>query len=183
MVDKLDRRPSRKQDLIKAAVRVVLDHGVAALTIDAVARQAGVTKGGVQYHFASKDLLITELLTDALSGMDQALEEVVSADPIAGAWHRAYVGLILWELSDCDRCVAALMMSLGPHDPLGKPYEDMAAHWRQRADADGLDPATSLVVRFATDGLWLERAYGGASDGDVDLVRAKLFALIEGATS
>jgi AcrR family transcriptional regulator len=183
MVEKLERRPSRKQDLIKAAVRVVLDDGVAGLTIDAVARQAGVTKGGVQYHFASKDQLITELLTDALSAMDQALEEVVSADPTAGAWHRAYVGLILWGLSDYDRCVAALMTSLGPGDPLGRPYDTMAAHWRQRAGADGIDPAMSLVVRFAADGLWLERAYGGASDKEVELVRAKLFALIDGAVT
>jgi AcrR family transcriptional regulator len=182
MVEKSSRRPSRKQALFDAAVRVVVDEGVNALTIDAVARLAGVTKGGVQYHFASKDRLVEALLTDVLADMDRAIEDVVAAEPGPGAWHRAYVGLILWELSDLDRCVAALLLSMPPGDPLGKPYEAMAERWRSRAAADGLDPATSLIVRHAADGIWLERSYGGATDKEIALVRSRLMQMIDAET-
>ena len=40
--------------------------GAAALTLDAVAAEAGVSKGGVLYHFGSKRALIDGLL-DALA--------------------------------------------------------------------------------------------------------------------
>ncbi len=183
MSDKLHRRPNRKPELFAAATRIVVARGVAALTIDAVASEAGVTKGGVQYHFASKDQLIVELLTSVLEAMDDAVDEVAAAERRPGAWHRAYVGLMLWGLSDLDRCVAALLSSLPPASPTAKPYAAMAEHWRQRAAADGLDAATSLVVRHAADNIWLERAYGGASDADIALVREKLMQMISASKS
>ena len=36
--------------------------GVSAMTLEAVAREAGLSKGGLLYHFASKDELIAAML-------------------------------------------------------------------------------------------------------------------------
>ena len=55
-------RPSRREQLLDAAVAVIRRDGAAALTLDAVAAEAGVSKGGVLYHFASKRALIDGLL-------------------------------------------------------------------------------------------------------------------------
>jgi len=47
-----------QQSIIAAARRIVQRDGVAHLTIEAVAREAGFSKGGVLYHFPTKDSLI-----------------------------------------------------------------------------------------------------------------------------
>jgi len=54
-------RDTRKR-LLGAAAAVVRRDGAKALTLDAVAAQAGVSKGGLLYHFASKRELLDAML-------------------------------------------------------------------------------------------------------------------------
>lgn len=48
--------------LFCAAISVALEQGFAHVTMDAVARRAGISKGGLLYHFPSKTHLIKALL-------------------------------------------------------------------------------------------------------------------------
>ena len=57
--------------LLDAAERVVLRDGAGQLTMDAVAAEAGVSKGGVLYAFPSKDALIDALFTRVFAAMDE----------------------------------------------------------------------------------------------------------------
>lgn len=43
--------------ILDATEEVLCTRGVAGLTLDAVARATGVSKGGLLYHFRSKDAL------------------------------------------------------------------------------------------------------------------------------
>ncbi|MGH8132733.1 MAG: TetR/AcrR family transcriptional regulator, partial [Steroidobacteraceae bacterium] len=54
-------RPARER-LLDAAERLVLEMGAAHLTLGAVAKFAGVSKGGLLYHFPSKDALLEAML-------------------------------------------------------------------------------------------------------------------------
>jgi len=47
----------RRHDILAAAVTVINRDGYAAASIDAIASEAGVSKGTVLYHFKSKDIL------------------------------------------------------------------------------------------------------------------------------
>lgn len=51
-----------RDKVLDAAEAVVTRAGAAGLTIDAVAREAGITKGGVQYAFGSKENLIRAMI-------------------------------------------------------------------------------------------------------------------------
>lgn len=51
-----------RDKVLDAAEAVVMRAGAAGLTIDAVAREAGITKGGVQYAFGSKENLIRAMI-------------------------------------------------------------------------------------------------------------------------
>jgi hypothetical protein len=46
--------PGSKDRILDAAERVVLRDGVTHLTLDAVAAETGISKGGLLYHFPSK---------------------------------------------------------------------------------------------------------------------------------
>lgn len=56
------RRDRSSQDILAAARAVMLRDGIAAVTLDAVAREAGMSKTGLYYYFASKEALVFELV-------------------------------------------------------------------------------------------------------------------------
>jgi AcrR family transcriptional regulator len=62
-------RPAR-QRLLDAAERVVVESGATHLTLDAVAKSAGVSKGGLLYHFPSKEALLEGMLTRHFEDVD-----------------------------------------------------------------------------------------------------------------
>lgn len=51
-------RPSSRTEILTAAMRVVDAVGGADITYESVAREAGLTKAGLMYHFPSKDALM-----------------------------------------------------------------------------------------------------------------------------
>jgi AcrR family transcriptional regulator len=55
-------RGDTRAKLLEAAGAVIRRDGAQALTLDAVAAQAGVSKGGLLYHFASKRELLDGLV-------------------------------------------------------------------------------------------------------------------------
>lgn len=77
------RRPGRtaasKQKLFDATLRLVASTGLAAVTVDEIAAEAGVAKGTVYYNFGSKDALIEALLRHGVSLLAGKLHEADSA--------------------------------------------------------------------------------------------------------
>lgn len=64
--------------LLDAAERVALREGAGQLTMDAVAAEAGVSKGGVLYAFPSKDALIDAMFTRVFAAFDAIADAVVA---------------------------------------------------------------------------------------------------------
>jgi AcrR family transcriptional regulator len=62
-------RPARDR-LLDAAERVVVESGATHLTLDAVAKSAGVSKGGLLYHFPSKEALLEGMLSRHFRDVD-----------------------------------------------------------------------------------------------------------------
>lgn len=71
-------RPARDR-LLDAAERLVAEMGAAHLTLDAVAKFAGVSKGGLLYHFPSKESLLEGMLTRHLGEVDARVATRVAA--------------------------------------------------------------------------------------------------------
>ena len=72
--------------IIEAASQVVANQGTHKLTIEAVARQAGLSKGGVLYHYPSKAAL--------LAGMLDHLTETIQARRLEKAHHSELEGIL-----------------------------------------------------------------------------------------
>jgi AcrR family transcriptional regulator len=64
--------------ILDAAEHVVLRDGAAHLTIDAVAAEAGVSKGGVLYAYATKDILIDAMLERVVAAYDELAEQFLA---------------------------------------------------------------------------------------------------------
>ncbi|MFM7414309.1 MAG: helix-turn-helix domain-containing protein, partial [Alphaproteobacteria bacterium] len=67
--------------ILDAAENLIIARGVAAMTLEAVAREAGVSKGGLLYHFASKEALLEALLGRLSAFIAQEFAACVAAQP------------------------------------------------------------------------------------------------------
>lgn len=72
---RIDRRKfNSREDILDAAQRVTAREGAANLTIDAVAREAEMSKGGVLYNFPSKEALLKGMLERFIQEADKEAE-------------------------------------------------------------------------------------------------------------
>lgn len=178
-------RPSKRASLLRAATSVVAERGYAALTLDAVGAAAGVSKGGVLYHFATKEALVTALVEQLSAGFDADQAAKYDADPTSpGAWTRAYVRASATPPQDESEQIAAvaLLAAVGYDPGLLAPIQDDYRRWVQRLNDDELPGVDAHVVRLAADGLWAAELFGLAPP-DSELRERIICRLIEMATS
>jgi AcrR family transcriptional regulator len=73
------RRGSRHDDFLRAAARLFAERGYAGTSVDEVGSCLGVSGPAVYWHFASKEALLTEMLSDIserlLAGGRQCISE------------------------------------------------------------------------------------------------------------
>lgn len=149
-----------KREILDAATRVVFREGVSGLTLEAVAREAGLSKGGLLYHYPSKEALIGGVLECYLEEFEDELERRAGEGP--GSWTRAYVEATFEEtFSDAEREINAGMLAAMLLNPeLLEPLRERYAAWQERAANDGIEPALALILQLAADGLWLGALLG-----------------------
>lgn len=81
----MSRPPKAREKVLDAFIRLLIDEGERATTLDATARAAGVSKGGLLYHFGSKEALESALIAQLsdLVGADIAAMESSPEGPVA----------------------------------------------------------------------------------------------------
>lgn len=159
-------RPSSKDRLLDAAADVLLTEGAESLTLEAVARRAGVSKGGLFYHFPTKQALVAAMVERLTRAFDEALAQ---AGGRPGDFLRAYVAATIPDrhatAAPSDRVTAALLAGVLV-DPAGlEPLRARYAAWQNRLAGDGIDPAAATAVRLAVDGWWAARLFGLSAPG------------------
>ena len=142
--------------LIEAATAVIVEQGLAKLTVDAVAKAAGVTKGGLFHHFASKDDLIQGVLSEMLESGERQIEAAMAADPEPhGRFTRAYLNGVCGEREMAENATSrALCVAMLGDPTLSDSWcNGVAEKVKLHADTD--DNTRCAVVRLAADGIWL----------------------------
>jgi AcrR family transcriptional regulator len=179
-----------RNTLLDAAEAVVVQQGIASLTLDAVAREAGVSKGGLLHHYPSKDRLVEALVTRSAEGWRGCYLAAYERTPEGpGRMARALLDHCLSDASSWTKelqrsssaCFAALAQNPSLIEPMRATYADL----RRRIAEDGLPPGVGEAVAAAIDGLWLYWVLGLAEVDQslVVRVRAALEEMVERSLS
>ena len=143
-------RPSKKEQLLKAAATIVRRDGADALTLDAVAAEASVSKGGLLYHFDSKEALVAAMVELLVEGFDAVLPPQGGGS--AGEFSRSYLAATAdtdeASLSLSAGLLAAVAIAPETLEPLRARYRT----WNKRLRDDGIDEVDALINQFATAG-------------------------------
>jgi AcrR family transcriptional regulator len=147
-------RSNKRDAILDAAARIVEQAGAAHLTIDAVAAAAGVSKGGVLYHFGSKQALLEGMLKRLLEQIEARTAAFRLAPPAdANVAIEAHV-LAEYDRSPAERAMSRAILAAAAEQP------DLLAPARQAvvdafADAGHATRPGEIgwIVLLATEGL------------------------------
>lgn len=71
------------QQILQAALNVAAEKGAGKVTLDAVAKASGLSKGGLLYHFPSKEALIAAMVQHLLDDAEQNRLQLAEQEPSA----------------------------------------------------------------------------------------------------
>ena len=194
-----ESRESTKDRLLRAALAVVTEHGVAGATSRQIAAAAGTNLQAITYHFGSKDELVAQALTGAVRGwlapVHAALQGLVD-DPaghlVNALWH------LQETLADALPRIPAYLeaLALAPRSTpyaeevralLGELRRELAAALTELQAAgylaDWIDPLPmAALVLAAADGTAIHLAVD-PTGLDVDAVLAQVVPLLLSAST
>lgn len=140
-----------KTEILHAA-RSVLRRGE-SLTLDSVAREAGLTKPGLVYHFATKEGLSVAVMEFVLETWEADLTNRAGAAPTPKRRLKTYVEHAL--TTDFDASDLALLADV-------RVRETLTSKWTQRMDPwFGGELAThpnACAARLIADGAWFNQS-------------------------
>lgn len=144
--------------LLEAAKRVLQTQG-AGLSLEAVAREAGVSKGGLLHHYPSREALLWALALELVERFRASVEaaqahEVAVHGQRPGAWLRAYLEVSFTPGAGEEALIAALAPLAG-HPELIARLQEAQAFVLSGAEDDGLPRGRAHAVRLACDALSL----------------------------
>lgn len=150
-------RPSCKGAILAAAEAVVVEVGAGRLTIDAVADRSGVSKGGVLYHFPSKEALLEGMVERHIRRSEERRNTIMESLPDTPA--RLLLGEIEWLLGPRDphdqlRSAAILAVIANQPSLMRSIREKQRQRFDELADMPGSFESNALIL-LAADGLFL----------------------------
>ena len=140
--------------LVAAAIRVIRRMGTRKLTLEATAREAGVSKGGLLYHFPTKEALVGALIASGFDAFDQAIQQRRKQGL---DWLQAYADASL-SPGELDDMGAALLGALVENPALLEPAQNYYRQWYAQArTCGGVGGVLALLV---LDGLFIHQTLG-----------------------
>lgn len=149
-----------RDNVLDAAETIVRNSGIASLTFDAVAKQAGVSKGGIQSSFGTKQQLIAAMYQRWSHDFDLQVEQQLTSDASADDRLRAHIDVTQHtDKQESDR--AAGVMAALSNAP---EHRGNLQAWYQTC-LDRLDTSTAAgrlqrLAFLANEGVFMLRSFG-----------------------
>lgn len=151
------KRTIDRNAILDAAEAIVTEEGAGQLTFDAVARRAGVSKGGVLYCYASKRELVAAMTRRDL---DRFLREVdAQRQALADGANADMLAHLAATRDESDRLAAraaSLMAAMAESPEHAAAIRD---YYRNRLELFGRDERARIAF-FAAEGAFLLRGLG-----------------------
>lgn len=146
---------SAREQILDAYERVLIEQGERAATLTAVAEAARVSKGGLLYHFPSKDALVEGLISRVEAGVQHDVE-VMSAGPRQAIEH--FLRSSFEETKGRQSALALQAIAQTGDVAVMRHALTAQERWLGALTAHGIDSAVAKIIQLAGDGFYWELA-------------------------
>lgn len=142
--------------ILDALERLLLDLSAQQATLEAVAAEAGVSKGGLLYHFPTKEAMLAAMVRRMGARSDAQFAEAV-----AGGTEVAEFYLQTFDEADFEdrplyqSVLAALRSADGSHGEVHTAVVEVMRSWDHWLQAEFDDPVQAEIVRLVGDGIFM----------------------------
>lgn len=142
--------------LIQSAAELAAQQGLSAVTVQAVAQAAGVTKGGFFHHFPHKQALLDAVFDAFEAEHDREIDRLIAEDDQAwGCFTRAYVMMAFRDILQEEASLhVPLSLSMMNSADLCERWSRWLAGRLQQHQSTDSHPQHE-IVRLAADGAWM----------------------------
>ncbi len=151
------------EKIMVAAEAVVAREGVGGLTMDGVAQEAGISKGGVLHHFRAKEALIAALASRKLKVLREEVER--QAELREGEPHKSLYGMIghAWATYGPDDSFSrAMLMAAVENSQSLEQFKSLFDDTFERVRLESAQPDAAAALLFAVIGMQVSRTLGFA---------------------
>lgn len=148
------RKISTKQKILEAAAEIAKESGPAHISLDAVAARAGISKGGLLYHFPSKSKLLeatVEVFLDSFEGMISEREKTKKDNPDSLA--EAFIELFMEDHESRRPPPFGILAALAENPAFLNPIRKFNREFLTKMKEKSSDPAAALVIFLAIHGV------------------------------
>lgn len=168
-------RASNKTRILDAAIRVINRDGVRAVTFESVSAEAGLTRGGLLYHFPSREALLLGIDAHLVQGWEASMQRLVEKPAAQTTVLERYEAFVRVSAQSATRAELMFMLESMGSDRDVAPWGEAMDRWAPPSPTRLDAPQAvwdNFIARLAADGLWIHEAmYNDRMD---DAVRAGL---------
>jgi len=183
---------ARRRQIVETAIRTIARRGYSHASLAEIAREAGISKGVISYHFEGKDDLIEAILARLLREPAEFIKKRVDACDTALAKLQAYiranfefmqanrtgyVALVdLWESRDSSR--GRNQFNADAYEPSRRYLSRILEAGQRQGEFRRLEPHTAAsVIQASIDGVMLQWVFDERAI-DLDACREEILAMI-----
>ncbi|MFE1165758.1 TetR/AcrR family transcriptional regulator [Nocardiopsis sp. NPDC058789] len=171
---------SNTRDRILDALQdILIAEGYSSVTLEAVARAAEVSKGGLLYHFPSKSAMMVGLMERVRALAEEEFREAVESDEgVVRYFLRTSLpqttveGELYWAV------IAALRSKEDIPPEAGVLVKELFTRWGELLHAELTDPVLAETIRLAGDGMYMS-SIAGLGSPDPELTQQVIDRLVE----
>lgn len=146
--------PPARQRILSAATEIVKEQGTSHMSLEAVAARAGVSKGGLLYHFPSKAKLLEAMVEAHVRGMRQTIMAAAAADEMpTNSCARAYIEAFRNECCENEPPPSGILAAIAENpefiDPIRHFHKEIVDCFREQCT----DPRPALAAFLAIEGM------------------------------
>jgi AcrR family transcriptional regulator len=117
-MDNATRSERTRAAVIQSALAIIARDGAGKLTLDAIARESGISKGGVMHQFRTKQAVLEALLDHQIAHSDERTQaHLAKIDPAGGEANLQAQIAVLREVATDPTSVAFALVSAFAEDP------------------------------------------------------------------
>jgi len=161
-IEHMSRPPAAREAVLDAFERILVHDGERAATLDATAKAAGVSKGGLLYHFASKEALVAGLIARLEALTDDDIEAIDRAGDGAISY---FVRSSVAVQHPLDRAVVATArLAQGGNAAAEEAIRTVRRRWLEAVGKHVTDPTVALAITLIGDGLYYASVLHGEDE-------------------
>ncbi|MCU0931496.1 MAG: TetR/AcrR family transcriptional regulator [Serpentinimonas sp.] len=156
----MTRPPHAKAAVLAAAEAIVKDIGAANLTFDELVRRSGITRGGIVYHFPTKDALLQALVENDLQHWNGCVADKRRRTSGPNADLLAYLQSSTEPDEETSRLCAGLLSAATTSKALNEPWKRYYEKHHADVARASADPVMACLLTLAADGLFWQETLG-----------------------